>query len=98
LDKINTFHARVGARQLLDGYNLDGSVFAGADLHLAAFVAGAGAGAMSSERFAKLRDDAYAALIDWNSLLGGSAYYNKSWSVLGILMLTGQFRNLLAAR
>jgi endo-1,4-beta-D-glucanase Y len=97
LDKINTFHARVGSRQLLDGYQLDGSAFPGAKLHLAAFVAGAGAAAMTSQRFAAVRDDAYDELIAWSTLLGGSAYYNKSWSVLGAMMLTGLFQDLHSA-
>jgi endo-1,4-beta-D-glucanase Y len=96
LERINTFHARVGERQLVDGYNLDGTVFPGANLHLAAFAAGAGAAAMSAETFASVRDEAYAELVSWSSLLGGSAYYNKSWSVLGVLMLTGQLTDLRA--
>jgi hypothetical protein len=37
-------YARVGVANLVDGYNLDGSVFPGANLDLAAFVAGAGPG------------------------------------------------------
>jgi endo-1,4-beta-D-glucanase Y len=94
LDTITAFHARVGVTQLLDGYNLDGTPYAGAHLHLAAFVAGAGAAAMARPQWAALRDDAYREIVAWNTLLGGSTYYNESWSVLGALMLTGQLRNL----
>jgi endo-1,4-beta-D-glucanase Y len=90
LAKISTFHEHIGARHLLDGYNLDGTPFKGAKLHLAAFVAGAGAAAMAIPEQAQLREEAYAELISWHAALGGSEYYNKSWSVLGALMLTGQ--------
>ena len=96
LQKINAFHAQVGATKLVDGYNLDGSPFAGATLHLAAFVAGAGVGAMATPQHAAVRDDAYREIMAWEPLLGGSRYYNVSWSMLGALMLTGQFTNLRA--
>ncbi len=94
LEKINAFHAQQGVTKLVDGYNLDGSTFAGASLHLAAFVAGAAAGAMASPAHAAIRDEAYAEIVAWGPLLGGSQYYNKSWSVLGALMLTGLFTDL----
>jgi hypothetical protein len=86
----------VGVKHLLDGYQLDGVPFPSAKLHLAAFVAGAGAAAMAIEPLAQPRDEAYEELVAWDVLLGGSQYYNKSWSVLGTLMLTGQFTNLAA--
>jgi endo-1,4-beta-D-glucanase Y len=98
LDIIDRFYARVGVQALVDGYNLDGSVFPGARLHLAAFVAGAGAAAMSGERFAASRDEAYAELAAWDGVIGGSQYYNESWAVLGALMLTGQFTRPRAPR
>jgi hypothetical protein len=96
LSKINSFHARVGITKLLDGYQLDGSVYAGAKLHLAAFVAGAAAAAMvqATAELAAMRDAGYAEIMAWNSLNGGSQYYNESWSVLGALLLTGQFLDL----
>jgi endo-1,4-beta-D-glucanase Y len=97
LERIAGFHARVGVQHLLDGYQLDGSVFPGASLHLAAFVAGAGAAAMAIAPHAQVRDEAYAELVAWDALLGGSQYYNKSWSVLGVLMLSGRFTNLQRA-
>jgi endo-1,4-beta-D-glucanase Y len=94
LEKIGAFHERTGVTKLVDGYQLDGAVFPGASLHLAAFVAGAGAGAMAVPRLAAVRDEAYREIVQWGPLLGGSEYYNKSWSVLGALMLTGQFTKL----
>lgn len=96
LEKIGAFHERTGVTKLVDGYQLDGAAFPGASLHLAAFVAGAGAGAMAIPRLAAVRDDAYREILQWGPLLGGSQYYNKSWSALGALMLTGQFTKLPA--
>jgi endo-1,4-beta-D-glucanase Y len=96
LEKIDAFYGQVGVRQLVDGYQLDGSVFEGANLHLAAFVAGAGVAAMARNSSYAARDAAYDEIVAWGPLLGGSLYYNESWSVLGLLMLTGQFRDLTA--
>lgn len=94
LEKISAFYAKVGAAKIVDGYNLDGSVYPGANLNLAAFVGGAGVGAMAIPEHAALRDESYALLAAWQPLLGGSHYYNKSWSVLALLMLTGHFVDL----
>ncbi len=96
LKKINAFYAKLGAANIVDGYQLDGSVFPGASLHLAAFVGGAGVGAMATAEHAQLRNEAYTALAGWQSLVGGSLYYNKSWSMLSLLMMTGKFVDLSA--
>ncbi len=96
LKKINAFHSAIGAANIVDAYNLDGSVHEGANLHLAAFVGGAGVGAMATPEHAKLRDEAYSALAAWQTLIGGSIYYNESWSMLSLLMMTGQFVDLTA--
>lgn len=96
LEKISAFYAGVGASEIVEGYNLDGTIFPGASLHLAAFVGGAGVGAMATPEHAKLRDDAYVALAGWQSLLGGSLYYNESWSMLSLLMMSGKFEDLTA--
>ena len=97
LQKISAFYAGVGAANIVDAYNLDGSVYPGSSLHLAAFVGGAGVGAMATPANAKLRDDAYTALAAWQPLLGGSLYYNESWSMLSLLMMSGHFLDLSAA-
>jgi len=96
LQKISAFYAQIGATNLVDGYNLDGTVYGGATLHLAAFVGGAGVGAMAVPEQAKLRDEAYPALAAWQSLIGGSLYYNESWSMLSLLMMSGHFDDLTA--
>lgn len=96
LQKISAFYSGVGAAKIVEGYNLDGTPFPGATLNLAAFVGGAGVGAMATAEHAKLRDEAYALLADWKSLLGGSLYYNQSWSMLSLLMMSGYFNDLTA--
>jgi hypothetical protein len=96
LEKISAFYAGVGAANIVEGYNLDGTVFPGAALHLAAFVGGAGVGAMAVPSQAKLRDEAYSALAGWQTLIGGSIYYNESWSMLSLLMMSGRFVDLTA--
>jgi len=59
----------------------------------AAFVGPAGVGAMSSPTFATLRDDAYASVATLNDL-AGSTYYNESWTVLSLIMMTGLMDDL----
>lgn len=96
LQKISDFYSGIGAANIVDGYNLDGTVYPGASLHLAAFVGGAGVGAMATPANTKLRDDAYTLIAAWQPLLGGSLYYNESWSVLSLIMMSGHFLNLTA--
>jgi endoglucanase len=91
LKKIGAFHANIQAANIVEGYNLDGSVFPGASLHLAAFIGGAGVGAMAVPELGALRDESYQLLAAWGPLLGGSSYYNQSWSALSLLMMTGVF-------
>ena len=96
LQKITAFYSGIGAANLVDAYELDGTPASGASLHLAAFVGPAGVGAMAASSFATLRDQAYTALVTPPGLLGGSLYYNESWSVLSVLMMNGRFLNLTA--
>jgi hypothetical protein len=51
---------------------------------------------MATPTNAKLRDDAYDLLAAWQPLLGGSLYYNESWSVLSLIMMSGHFLDLTA--
>lgn len=91
LRKIGEFHSKIQAANIVEGYNLDGSAYPGASQPLAAFVGGAGVGAMAVPESGALRDDSYRLLVAWGPLLGGSQYYNQSWSVLSLLMMTGVF-------
>jgi endo-1,4-beta-D-glucanase Y len=89
LGKISSFYAGVGATHLVDAYGLDGRPMPNTGLNLAAFVGPAGVGAMALPAYAALRDDAYAAVASL-TLLGDSLYYNESWTVLSLLMMTGR--------
>jgi len=90
LQKISGFYAGIGATRLVDGYALGGAPMPNTGLALAAFVGPAGVGAMATPAFSRLRDDAYASVASLSaSSLGDSLYYNESWTVLSLLMLTG---------
>jgi endo-1,4-beta-D-glucanase Y len=95
LQKISGFYAGIGATRLVDGYALNGAPMPNTGLALAAFVGPAGVGAMATPAFTGLRDDAYAAVASL-SLLGDSLYYNESWTVLSLLMMTGRLADLTA--
>jgi len=93
---ISDFYQKKGAANILDGYNLDGTDHAGAATVgnlSAAFVGPAAVGAMSSPMFATLRDEAYASVATLNDL-AGSIYYNESWTVLSLIMMTGLMDDL----
>ena len=91
LQKISSFYAGVGVANIVEGYNLDGTPYDGASLHLASFVGPAGVGAMAATTYAPLRNQAYTALVTPPGLLGGSVYYSESWTVLSLLMMSGRF-------
>ena len=95
LSRISGFYAGIGATRLVDGYALNGNPAPNTGLALAAFVGPAGVGAMATPAFPALRNDAYAAVASL-TLLGDSLYYNESWTVLSLLMMTGRFADLTA--
>jgi endo-1,4-beta-D-glucanase Y len=94
LQKISGFYSTVTVEKIVDAYNLDGTPASGASLHLAAFVGPAGVGAMATSAYSTLRNQAYAAIATPPGLLGGSLYYNESWTVLSLLMMNGRFVDL----
>ena len=93
LQKINGFHAGVGAAAMVDGYDLNGTprpqfVMAGGP-RAASFVGPAGVGAMATgATHATLRDQAYASVAT-HMQLAGSLYYQHSWTALTMQMMTG---------
>ncbi len=96
LEKIGSFYATVGAMNIVDGYDLDGTPhpqFASVGNQSAAFVGTAAVGAMATPAFAQLRDEAYAEVATL-TLFAGSTYYNESWTVLSLVMLTGMMDDL----
>jgi endo-1,4-beta-D-glucanase Y len=96
LQAISGFYASVGATNIVDGYDLNGAPhpqFASVGNQSAAFVGPAGVGAMATPANAALRDQAYTAVAGLG-LLAGSQYYNESWTVLSLIMMTGLMDDL----
>lgn len=93
LERVSGFFSGVGVDHLVDGYTLAGEP--APDPHSppgnpgsAVFMAGAAAGAMFSPAHQAFIDQAYSRLRT-GKLLTRSRYYNHCWTVLGLLMLTG---------
>jgi endo-1,4-beta-D-glucanase Y len=98
LARISRFFAGIGAEHIVDGYTLGGD--AAPDPRSpannpgsAVFVAGAAAGAMYDSEHRRFVAAAYARLRT-GRLLARSRYYNHCWTVLGLLMLTGNLIEL----
>jgi endo-1,4-beta-D-glucanase Y len=95
---ISSFYTGVGVANIVDGYNLDGTPHpdrAVGGLQAASFVGPAGVAGMSDATFRPLVDQAYAALAT-QGLTAGTIYYQKSWTALSLLMLTGNLVDLTA--
>jgi len=91
--RTSAFFARIGAANIVDGYTLAGEPApdpraARPNPGSAVFIGGAAVGAMHDPRYQSFIDDAYAR-IQSGTLLARSRYYNHSWTVLSLLMLTG---------
>ena len=94
--KTSSFFSGVGAAKIADGYALDGTA---APQHpgqrSAAFIGPAGVGAMTSNTYQTLINESYATIATGTALAGG-AYYEESWTVLSLLMMTGNFLDYTA--
>ncbi len=91
LAKITSFYVGVGVANIVDGYDLDGTPHpdkAVGGAQSASFVGPAGVGAMSDAQYQSFLDQAYAAVATLN-LTAGTIYYQKSWTALSLLMMTG---------
>lgn len=93
LAKVSQFFAGIGASQIVDGYDLDGKPHPDPDSdpngpQSAVFVGSAAVGGMHDAAFQKLVGDGYD-LVATDMLLARSRYYNHSWTVLTLGMLTG---------
>jgi endo-1,4-beta-D-glucanase Y len=100
LARTSAFFANIGADALVDGYTLDGKPAPdprspAQNPGSAVFVACAAAGAMHDPKYADFVDAAYAR-VRTGQLLTRSRYYNHCWTVLGLLMLTGNLNELPA--
>ena len=92
--KTSRFFSEIGAPNIVDGYELNGTPrpefpdsFGGLS---GAFIGPAAVGALHDATFAPFVDDAYA-LIRENTAWAGGQYYDESWMMMSILMMTGNF-------
>jgi hypothetical protein len=89
LAKTSAFFSGIGAANIVDGYNLDGTPKPqNTTGQSAAFVGPAGVGAMSSATYQSFVTAAYGRVATRQLLVGG-AYYDESWTMLSLLMMTG---------
>lgn len=95
LDKICGFFLSQGAEHIIDGYALDGTPCpdrktADHGEGSAVFVGCVGVGAMCDPKYQSLVDGAYER-VKTGRLLARSRYYNHCWTVMTLLMFTGNF-------
>lgn len=100
LARTSAFFAGVGAAQIVDGYTLAGAPAPDPRAQTpnpgsAVFVGCAAVGAMHDEGYRAFVDAAYQRVAS-GQLLARSRYYNHCWTVLSLLMLSGNLLNFPA--
>jgi endo-1,4-beta-D-glucanase Y len=96
IEKTSAFFAGVGAAHIADGYALNGTPMPAHTGQLAAaFVGPAAVGAMGAAAYQGFLNDAYAEVAT-GKLLAGGAYYEESWTLMALLMMTGNFLDYTA--
>jgi endo-1,4-beta-D-glucanase Y len=98
LAKISAFYAGIGAANIVDGYDLDGTPHPQNSMNgsqAASFVGPAAVGAMSGPDWKTLVDEGYSRVATLG-LTAGTTYYQDSWTVLSLMMLTGNFSDFTA--
>lgn len=95
LERVTRFFARIGANEIVDGYTLKGEPAPDPRAKRpnpgsAVFVGSAAVGAMHDARYQDFVDVAYAR-VRRGDLLARSRYYNHSYTVMSLLMLSGNF-------
>lgn len=93
LDRTSAFFAGIGATQIVDGYDLDGTPHPDpatppGSPQSAVFVGSAAVGAMSATTHLAFVEAAYGEVAT-GELLARSRYYNLSWTALTLLMMSG---------
>ncbi len=94
--KTSQFFSGITVAKMVDGYDLNGNPHAqwqtgaSAQIQSCAFIGPAGVGAMSSSSYQSFVNDAYGVLITGKALVGGT-YYDDSWMVMSLLMMTANF-------
>ena len=92
--KTSSFFAGIGAANIKDGYELNGmpkpefpDKYMGRS---AAFIGPAAVGAMHGSQYQAFIDDAWN-LLKPNNLWCGGQYYDESWTMLSMLVMSGNF-------
>jgi endo-1,4-beta-D-glucanase Y len=94
--KTSQFFAGIGAKKIVDGYDLNGTPHPqNQSGQSAAFVGPAVVGAMSSATYSTFIQEGYDNVATMNLLVGGD-YYDESWTVLSLLMMSGNFLDYTA--
>jgi len=94
--KTSQFFAGIGAKKIVDGYKLNGTPEPqNQNGQSSAFVGPAVVGAMSSASYMPFIQEGYESVATMNLLVGGD-YYDESWAVLSLLMLSGNFLDYTA--
>ena len=93
--KTSQFFAGIGAANIVDGYQINGTPKAefgarGYQGRSAAFIGPAGVGAMHSSTYQTFINDVWG-LIRQNNMWCGCQYYDESWTLLSMLMMSGNF-------
>ena len=88
--KIGAFFAGVGAANIKDGYNLNGTAIG--TNHNSTFVGPAGAAGMAADE-AQLVSDAYAFVAP-DARGSMTNYYDRSWALFTTLLMTGNYLDL----
>ncbi|HEY3592220.1 MAG TPA: glycosyl hydrolase family 8, partial [Polyangiaceae bacterium] len=89
--KTSGFFSAIGASKIADGYNLNGSPMPEhSGQGSAAFIGPAGVGAMSDPTFSSFMNQTYTSVAAGN-LMAGGVYYEESWTVMSLLMMSGNF-------
>lgn len=96
----SAFFAGIGAKNVVDGYSLNGTPDPGTNpnstaTQSAAFLGPAAVGAMSSSAYQSFVNEAYGEIATLQLLQGGT-YYEDSWTTLSLLMMTANFLDYTA--
>jgi endo-1,4-beta-D-glucanase Y len=99
--KTSKFFNGITVANMVDGYDLNGSPHAQyqtgskSQVQSAAFIGPASVGAMSNVIYQSFVNDAYGVLTTGKALVGGT-YYDDSWMVMSLLMMTANFLDYTA--
>lgn len=91
VEKTTGFFSAIGAANIVDGYELDGTPrpeFGNGQS--AAFVGPAAVGGMYTPEHGQFVQEAYDQVKKLDLVVGGE-YYDLSWTVISLLMMTGNF-------